>query len=132
MWNGKRVAKKKQNKKSTQQAFAELDRVFHERARLGILTALVGSIDGMNLNELKEVCGLTDGNLNRHVKVLVDAKVVKVSKTGRGQTTNSSYSLTATGRKAFEKYLGALEMIVQSAQSSSKQPEGSRPTLAPE
>ena len=126
------MAKKKQNKKSTQQAFAELDRVFHERARLGILTALVGSIDGMNFNELKEVCGLTDGNLNRHVKVLVDAKVVKVSKTGRGQTTNSSYSLTATGRKAFEKYLGALEMIVQSAQSSSKQPEGLRPTLAPE
>lgn len=126
------MAKKKQNKKSTQQAFAELDRVFHERARLGILTALVGSVDGMNFNELKEVCGLTDGNLNRHVKVLVDAKVVKVTKTGRGQTTNSSYSLTVTGRKAFEKYLDALEMIVKSAQSSSKLPATPRTNLAPE
>jgi len=132
------VAKKKTKRKTTptppsrQQAFEELDRVFHERARLGILTAVIGSVDGLNFNELKDVCGLTDGNLNRHVKVLLDAKVLKVMKTGSGQKTNSAYSLTASGRKAFEKYLDALEMIVQTAQSSSRQPASTRVTLAPE
>ncbi len=104
--------------KSTRQPFDELDRVFHERARLGILTSMVGSSRGLSFNDLKELCGLTDGNLNRHLKVLLDAQVLKVSKTGRGQKTNSRYTLTAMGRRAFEKYLDALETIVQSAQDS--------------
>jgi len=105
------VAEKKTNKNrvSARTALDDIDRVFHEKARLGIMTTIVGSRDGMNFNELKELCDLTDGNLNRHLKVLVDTTVLSVRKTGQGRNTNSHYKLTAKGRKAFEKYLTALD-----------------------
>lgn len=103
---------------STQAALENLDRVFHEKARLGILTTVVGSPDGLNFNDLKELCGLTDGNLNRHLKVLVDAKVVSVKKSGQGRNTNSVYKLTASGKRAFQQYIDSLEAIVRQAQSS--------------
>ena len=107
------------NKKlCTQAALEELDRVFHEKARLGILTTLVGSPDGLDFNELKELCDLTDGNLNRHLKVLVDTDILSVKKTGQGRTTNSSYRLTAGGRRAFDRYLAALETVLNAARSS--------------
>ena len=61
------------------------------------MTTIVGSSDGMNFNELKELCDLTDGNLNRHLKVLVDTSVLSVRKTGQGRNTNSHYKLTAKG-----------------------------------
>lgn len=104
---------------TAQQALEVLDRVFHEKARLGILTSMVGRPDGLNFNDLKELCGLTDGNLNRHLKVLVDAKVMSVKKTGQGRNTNSSYKLTSSGRRAFQQYIDALEAIVRQAQASS-------------
>jgi len=103
---------------STQDALEELDRVFHEKARLGILTSMIGASDGMNFNDLKELCDLTDGNLNRHLKVLVDTGVLSVKKTGQGRNTNSLYRLTAKGRRAFERYLSALETILNAAKKS--------------
>ncbi len=99
----------------------ELDRIFHEKARLGILTAVVSMDEGVNFNELKNRCELTDGNLNRHLKVLTDAKILRVRKTGRGRSTNSVYSLTTIGRRAFENYLDALESVVRAAQTAAKQ-----------
>lgn len=101
-----------------QTALDDLDRVFHEKARLGIMTAMAGSADGLNFNELKTVCHLTDGNLNRHLKVLVDGKVLSVRKSGQGRNTNSHYRITAGGRKAFQNYLTALETIVEAAQEA--------------
>ena len=119
------MAKSKTNKiktaisaSSARSALDDIDRVFHEKARLGIMTTIVGSQDGMNFNELKELCDLTDGNLNRHLKVLVDTSVLSVRKTGQGRNTNSHYKLTAKGRKAFEKYLTALEAILNAAKKS--------------
>lgn len=109
------MAKKK---KATVDPFEELDRIFHEKARLGILSCLVGAAEGMNFRDLKDVCGLTDGNLNRHLKVLLDSKVLSVEKSGQGRNTNSHYRLTATGRRAFEQYLGALESIVKKAKKN--------------
>lgn len=100
---------------STQAALDKLDRVFHEKARLGILTSIIGSTDGLNFIELKELCDLTDGNLNRHLKVLVDTKILGVKKTGQGRTTNSHYRLTASGRRAFDRYLSALEAVLVAA-----------------
>lgn len=97
----------------------ELDRVFHEKARLGIMTTIIGSPEGMNFNDLKQVCELTDGNLNRHLKVLVDTGILNVKKTGNGRNTNSHYRLTAKGRRAFERYLNALETILNAAKQSS-------------
>lgn len=109
------MAKKKT---ASNDPFNELDRIFHEKARLGILSCLVGASEGMNFQDLKAVCGLTDGNLNRHLKVLLDSKVLSVKKTGQGRTTNSHYRLTSTGRRAFEQYLEALEAIVKKAQQN--------------
>jgi DNA-binding HxlR family transcriptional regulator len=105
--------------RQTQTALDDLDRVFHEKARLGIMTTIVGGDDGLNFVELKELCGLTDGNLNRHLKVLVDTGVLKVLKTGQGRNTNSQYQITASGRRAFERYLAALETILNTARQSS-------------
>lgn len=120
------MAKGKSNKiktaASARLALDDIDRVFHEKARLGIMTTIVGSQDGMNFNELKELCDLTDGNLNRHLKVLVDTSVLSVRKTGQGRNTNSHYKLTAKGRKAFEKYLSALEAILNAAKQSADGP----------
>ena len=107
---------------STQDALDELDRVFHEKARLGILTTIIGLPDGMNFIDLKELWDLTDGNLNRHLKVLVDTGVLSVKKTGQGRNTNSLYRLTAKGRRAFERYLSALETILNAAKKSADNP----------
>lgn len=109
-------AKKKKNK----QPFNELDRIFHEKARLSILTTVIAHVDGINFNELKDKCELTDGNLNRHLKVLIDAKILGVNKTGSGRSTNSIYKLTTVGRKAFSNYLNALETVVRTAQGAAK------------
>src|SRR5690606_9743217 len=70
-------------------AYERLDRVLHEKARLGILTALVTRPDGALFTDLKELCSLTDGNLSRHVQVLAEGGLVEVWKgqeRGRPQT----------------------------------------------
>lgn len=107
---------------TTRQAMGELDRIFHEKARLGILTTIIATPDELNFNEIKELCGLTDGNLNRHLKVLIDSKILAVKKTGSGRNTNSQYRMTAKGRQQFSQYLGALETILKAAQTSAPQP----------
>ena len=116
------------SKGATRAALEEIDRVFHEKARLAILTTIIGSDDGMNFNELKALCDLTDGNLNRHLKVLVDTSVLSVRKTGHGRNTNSHYKLTSKGRKSFQKYLSALEAILNAA----KKPTGATDVAAGE
>ena len=114
------MAKAKKSKSTTKKPIDNLDRIFHEKARLSILTFVVAEDDGIHFNELKENCGLTDGNLNRHLKVLLDAKVLRVNKTGRGRATKSIYFLTSFGRGAFEKYLNALEQVVRTAQAAAQ------------
>lgn len=114
------MAKRKSNSKqetASSFAFGELDRVFHEKARLGILTALVSSSEELNFTDLKDLCALTDGNLNRHLKVLIEAEIVAVRKSGQGRNTNSDYRLTGAGRKAFLKYISQLEDVVRQAQA---------------
>ena len=121
-------SKAQSSTKATQEALDEIDRVFHEKARLGIMTTIIGFPDGMNFNDLKELCGLTDGNLNRHLKVLVDTGVLSVKKTGQGRNTNSLYRITTKGRRAFERYLAALETILNAAKSSADAPKASAKT----
>lgn len=104
---------------STQAALEEIDRVFHEKARLGIMTTIVSSPEGLNFIDLKRLCELTDGNLNRHLKVLVDTGILKVKKSGQGRNTNSHYEITKTGRSAFGRYLTALETILLAAKGES-------------
>lgn len=92
-----------------------LDRVIHERARLSILTSLLAHPKGLVFGELLELCGLTDGNLSRHLQVLQAAKLVTVSRqtgTGRPQTT---CRLTTPGRKRLLDYLAVLEQVLLNA-----------------
>ena len=92
-----------------------LDRVIHERARLGLMTSLAASSQGLTFVELKELCRLTDGNLSRHLKVLEDAGLIDLWKRGAGRNQQTLVQLTATGRAEFLKYLEVLEQVVRDA-----------------
>jgi DNA-binding transcriptional ArsR family regulator len=96
-------------------AYEGLDRVIHEKARLGLMTSLAASSQGVTFVELKELCRLTDGNLSRHLKVLEDAGLVALWKRGAGRNQQTLVRLTPTGRAEFLKYLEVLEQVVRDA-----------------
>ena len=92
-----------------------LDRVIHEKARLGILTSLVSHPAGLPFADLKELCGLTDGNLNRHLHVLQEASLVEIWKSTRRDRPQTLCQLTEHGRERFLAYIAALEKVVADA-----------------
>ncbi len=99
-------------------AYDGLDRVIHERARLSVLTSLITHAKGLPFGELKQLCALTDGNLNRHLTVLEEAKLVTSVKDlehGRPQTL---CRITALGRKRYVEYLAVLEQVVLDASTA--------------
>ena len=96
-------------------AYEGLDRVLHEKARLGILTSLVAHPDGLRFGELRALCALTDGNLSRHVEVLRDAALVEVWKGFEHRRPQTLVRLTADGRRRFVVYLEELERVVRDA-----------------
>jgi DNA-binding MarR family transcriptional regulator len=98
-------------------AYDGLDRVLHEKARLGIMTSLVTRPGGLVFGELKELCALTDGNLSRHLDVLADAGMVKVWKGYEGRRPQTLVRITAAGRKRFLAYLAELERVLRDAQA---------------
>ena len=108
-----------------------LDRVMHEKARLGILASLAAHADGVLFNDLKQLCALTDGNLSRHLGVLSEAGLVEVWKGSTGSRPQTMYRLTTTGRDRFADYISVLEKVVADAQSQSQaHPETDRPGLS--
>jgi DNA-binding MarR family transcriptional regulator len=99
-------------------SYAGLDRVLHEKARLGILASLAANARGLLFNDLKKLCSLTDGNLSRHLAVLNDAGLVEIWKaTVRPQTM---CRLTPAGRQRFAEYISVLEKVVADAQASAE------------
>src|SRR5687767_5268186 len=90
---------------SGQFAYPGLDRVIHEKARLGIMTSLVARPEGLAFTDLKELCELTDGNLNRHLDVLREAGLVEIHKERGGRRTRTVCRVTALGRTQFLKYV---------------------------
>ncbi len=96
-------------------AYDGLDRVLHEKARLGILTALVTHPEGLSFGDLARLCGLTDGNLSRHLDVLAEANLVKITKAFEGRRPLTTCALTGHGRKRFREYLGQLEKVLRDA-----------------
>ena len=88
-----------------------LDKIIHERARLGIVASLAARGE-MHFGELKETLEMTDGNLSVHARVLEDAGYLKVEKQFVGRKPRTTMSLTRKGKKAFRKYLAQLEQIV--------------------
>jgi predicted ArsR family transcriptional regulator len=92
-----------------------LDRVMHEKARLGLLTSLMAHPKGLSFADLKQLCGLTDGNLSRHLQVLQEAGLVEVTKGYERNRPHTTCRLTKTGRKRFLDYLAVLEQLVRDA-----------------
>ena len=89
-----------------------LDRLIHERARLGIISALAVN-DSLTFNELKGLLGATDGNVSVHARKLEDAGYVSCSKSFAGRMPKTEYRLTPSGRRALEKYLNHMEALIQ-------------------
>ncbi|WP_298674311.1 transcriptional regulator [uncultured Sphingomonas sp.] len=108
-------------------AYEGLDRVFHERARLGIVTSLAGHPQGLGFSELKALCGLTDGNLARHLQVLDEAGFVEQRKGHDGRRAVTRCQLTDKGRERFGAYLVTLHDVVRQA----SQANGGAPTPSP-
>jgi len=96
-------------------AYDGLDRLIHERARLSLLTSLITYPVGLPFNELKRLCALTDGNLNRHLQVLESAHLVTLSKSAEYKRPQTVYRVTALGRKRYIEYLAVLERVVVDA-----------------
>ncbi len=96
-------------------SYEGLDRVLHEKARLGILTALVARTVGTAFTELARLCALTDGNLSRHLDVLMEAGLVEVHKGYEGRRPLTTCKITALGKKRFREYLAQLERVLRDA-----------------
>lgn len=90
-----------------------LNKVFDSRIRLGIMSALMVN-EEVNFNELKELIDVTDGNLATHLKTLEENHYIKVQKGFVGRKTNTTYSVTKAGEKAFKLHLEALEKMIRS------------------
>jgi len=93
-------------------AAANLDRVIHERTRLGIVSGLAVNA-ALTFNELKELVQASDGNLSVHARKLEDAGYVQCTKSFSGRVPKTEYRLTAAGRRALEGYLDHMEALIR-------------------
>jgi len=91
---------------------ANLNKIFDSRIRLGIMSALMVN-ETVNFNELKELIEVTDGNLASHLRTLEDNNYLKVQKGFIGRKTQTTYSVTKAGEKAFKQHLEALEQMIR-------------------
>jgi DNA-binding MarR family transcriptional regulator len=98
--------------------YSGLDRLLHERARLGILASLAAHPKGLAFGDLKRLCGLTDGNLSRHLAALQAAEVVAISKDFHRNRPRTTCRITASGRARFADYLAELEQVVADASAA--------------
>jgi DNA-binding HxlR family transcriptional regulator len=89
-----------------------LNKVFDSRIRLGIMSSLMVN-EEVNFNDLKELIQVTDGNLASHLKTLEEHKFIKVQKGFIGRKTNTTYSVTKAGEKAFKAHIEALEQMIK-------------------
>ena len=116
--------KEKKNLASGRFAYEGLERVFHEKARLGILTSLITHPDGLLFADIKELCSLTDGNLSRHLHTLVEADLVKVWKNAAGRRSQTLCRMRPKGQERFFAYLATLERVVKDAAPAEKMDTG--------
>jgi DNA-binding MarR family transcriptional regulator len=102
-------------------AYEGLDRVIHERARLSVLTSLMTNPKGLAFGDLKQLCALTDGNLNRHLKVLEEGNMVEIVKKIDRNRPLTVCRITASGRGRYIEYLATLEQVIKDAVRGSKE-----------
>jgi DNA-binding transcriptional ArsR family regulator len=104
--------------KTPDSPFEALEKLFHEPGRLAIMSALCAADGGRSFAELKEECGLTDGNLNRHLKVLDEAGAVRIEKKFVGTKPRTTVYLSSKGLRRFNEYLEALAEVLQKARKA--------------
>lgn len=107
--------------------FESLEKIFHEPNRLAIMSAVCAADKGLTFTELKDTCNLTDGNLNRHLKVLDDAGVIRIDKKFVNAKPRTTVLLSKKGLEKFSEYLAALGEALNQARRSI--PAGARKTL---
>ncbi|MFO0907760.1 MAG: transcriptional regulator [Isosphaeraceae bacterium] len=101
-------------------AYEGLERVFHEKARLGIMTSLFSHPRGLVFSDLKELCSLTDGNLSRHLQVLHEAELIEVWKGFHRNRPQTLCRITEEGRRRFLDYINVLENVVDDAMKAAR------------
>src|SRR5215469_5728719 len=107
-------------------AYEGLQRIFHERGRLAVCTCLVAHPEGMSFTDLQDACGLTDGNLSRHLTALSEMGVVTTTKeSGHGRPTTIC-RITHAGRTRFLSYIDELEAVVREVHAKAQTPSDSR------
>ena len=95
---------------------SDLDRLIHERMRLGIVSALAAS-ESLTFNDLKELLKTTDGNISVHARKLEEAQYITCTKSFDGRIPKTEYRLAAAGRKALERYLDHMEALIRATRS---------------
>jgi DNA-binding transcriptional ArsR family regulator len=101
-----------QLKKPVPKKAEELDRLIHERLRLGIVSALAVN-DSLSFSDLKKLMNTTDGNLSVHARKLEEAEYIACTKSFEGRMPKTQYRLTALGRRALERYLDHMEALIR-------------------
>jgi DNA-binding MarR family transcriptional regulator len=94
----------------------DLDRLIHERLRLGIVSALAVN-DSLSFNDLKKLMKTTDGNLSVHARKLEEADYITCTKSFAKRVPRTEYRLTATGRRALERYLDHMEALIHATRN---------------
>jgi DNA-binding MarR family transcriptional regulator len=107
-------------------AYEGLDRLFHERGRLAVCTCLVANPDGMRFKALQEACGLTDGNLNRHLHALAETEIVTLERSRAGSRTTTLVRITESGRVRFLAYIDELEAVVRAVNENASERDPAR------
>ena len=97
---------------ATDEGALGLDRLIHERMRLGIVSALAAN-ESLTFNDLKLLLGTTDGNLSVHARKLEDAKYITCTKSFEGRVPRTEYKLTAEGRRALKRYVDHMEALIR-------------------
>jgi DNA-binding HxlR family transcriptional regulator len=110
--NEPRAANREPRATSSEARTLSLDRLIHERLRLGIVSALAVN-DRLTFNELKALLETTDGNLSVHARKLEDAEYIAVDKSFAGRMPRTEYRLTSAGKRALEKYLAHMEALIK-------------------
>jgi DNA-binding MarR family transcriptional regulator len=96
--------------------YLQLDRVIHEKGRLGIMSMLAASPE-LSFTEMRDALGMTDGNLTTHIKALQQEGYVSIAKSYQNRRPLTTCALTVAGRKAFAEYINLLEKIVRQNKS---------------
>ena len=104
------------SKSAKRESTLQLDRLIHERLRLGIISALAVN-ESLTFNDLKKLLKTTDGNLSVHARKLEDADYIVCDKTFAGRVPRTAYRITLSGRRALEEYVAHMEAIINAVKA---------------